>query len=218
MSYKSWTLSPYSSGTSAYGHVQSDHWTGAPAPTPGAPHMNTVSLPHPNSTPHHPSSFYDMSSGSGTPHILALNPLLSYASRPPLYFNVAQDIQHIRLLPGCAPTLLHAHALNHSSTQLYIRFPQYPHWSIEVTNSRGVTVYDVLIRIRETLNYSISSQEASVSPLASEYFRARTRTDPREYMQGVKRVDLLGPNVFFAGLSPSINGPNCWDIHFCPNV
>lgn len=57
MSYKSWSPAPYSQGSSAYGHIQSDCWTGSPAPTPGAPHMNTVSLPHPNSTPHHPSSF-----------------------------------------------------------------------------------------------------------------------------------------------------------------
>jgi len=159
-----------------------------------------------------------MSYGSATPHILALNPLLSYTGRPPVYFNVSQHIQHLRLSHGCPPALLQAHALNHPSTQLHIHFPAFPHWSIEVTNSRGVTVYDVLVRIHETLNRSVSPQEALVNPLASEYFRARTSTDPREYAQGAKRVDCLGPNVFFAGLSQSRDVPNHWDVHFCPNA
>lgn len=159
-----------------------------------------------------------MSYGSATPRILALNPLLSYAGRPPVYFNVSQDIQHIRLSHGCSPSLLQAHALNHPSTQLHIHFPEFPYWSVEVTNSRGVTVYDVLVRIHETLNRSVSPQEASVSPFASEYFRARTRADPREYAQGVKRVDFLGPNVFFAGLSQSRDAPNRWDVRFCPSA
>lgn len=233
MSYKSWT--PPASWASACGSIQPNHWISSPAPTPGAPHIHTVSLPHPNSTPHHHSSHCmlpyisacvssdrsyagDMPSGYSTPHILALNPLLSYAGRPPLYFNISQDIQHIRLLPGCSPALLQAHAINHFSTQLHIRFPGFPYWSVEVTNPRGVTVHDVLVRIRETLNRSVSPQEASVSPLASEYFRARTHADPREYAQGVKRIDMLGQNVYFAGLSQSRDGPNHWDVHFCRNA
>jgi len=107
----------------------------------------------------------DMSYGSATPRILALNPLLSYTGRPPVYFNVSQHIQHIRLSYGCSPALLQAHALNHPSTQLHIHFPAFPHWPVEVTTySRGVTVYDVLVRIHETLDRSVSPQEASVSP------------------------------------------------------
>ncbi|KIO08708.1 hypothetical protein M404DRAFT_63127, partial [Pisolithus tinctorius Marx 270] len=146
--------------------------------------------------------------------ILALNPLLSYSGIPPIYFNVLQDVRYIRLRNGCSPSSLLEPVLNRPVTCLCIRFAHYPCWSIEVSNPRGVTVTDVLVRIREALYRGVSPQEATVSSTASEYFRARTRADPREYAQGVKRVDLLGPNVFFAGLSPSLDGQNRWDVHF----
>lgn len=82
-----------------------------------------------------------------------------------------------------------------------------------------MTVRDVLIRIRDVLNRSVSSTEMSsvVSPTvasASEYFRARTYADPREFAQGVKRIDFLGPNVLFAGLSRSMDGRDRWEVRF----
>ncbi|KAG6332791.1 hypothetical protein ID866_6293 [Astraeus odoratus] len=85
-------------------------------------------------------------------------------------------------------------------------------------NPRGITVYDVLVKIREAVNRSISPQEIAANPAAPDYFRARTSADPREYAQGVKRIDLLGQHVFFAGLSPSRESSNCWHAHFCANV
>ncbi|KAI6130639.1 hypothetical protein EDD16DRAFT_1539867 [Pisolithus croceorrhizus] len=213
MSYRSWTPAPYSV------HAQADPWTasGSPAPMlPGAPPMNTVSLPHPNSSPRYGSVHYDPPTGA--PRILALNPLLSYSGIPPIYFNVLQDVRSIRLRNGCSPSSLQQPALNRPVMCLCIRFAGYPFWSIEVSNPHGVTVLDVLLRIREALLRGVSPQEATVSHTASEYFRARTRADPREYAQGVKRIDFLGPNVFFAGLSPSMDGQNRWDAHFVPTA
>ncbi|KIJ59990.1 hypothetical protein HYDPIDRAFT_117902 [Hydnomerulius pinastri MD-312] len=92
--------------------------------------------------------------------------------------------------------------------------PEFPSWPIEVVNARGVTVSDVLVRIRDVLNRSVSPMETAVSGIASEYFRARTRADPREFAQGVKRMDFLGPNVFFLGLSRAYDGQDRWDVHF----
>ncbi|KAI6040835.1 hypothetical protein EDC04DRAFT_2672836 [Pisolithus marmoratus] len=220
MSYRSWTPAAYGHGSAPSVRPQPDPWTasGSPAPIlPGAPYMSTVSLPHPNSSsPHYASAHYDLPTGA--PRILALNPLLSYSVTPPIYFNVLQDMRSIRLRSGCSPSSLQDPALNRPVTCLCIRLASYPFWSIEVSNPHGVTVLDVLLRIREALHRGVSPQEATVSHTASEYFRARTRTDPREYAQGVKRVDFLGPNVFFAGLSPSMDGPGRWDVHFVPTA
>ncbi|KAI5989590.1 hypothetical protein EDD15DRAFT_2284296 [Pisolithus albus] len=155
---------------------------------------------------------------AGAPRILALNPLLSYSSMPPIYFNVLHDVRSIRLRNGCSPSSLQQPALNQPVMCICIRFADHPYWSIEVSNPRGVTVLDVLLKIREALQRGVSPQEATVSHTVSEYFRARTRADPREYAQGVKRVDFLGPKVFFAGLSPSMDGQNRWDAHFVPTA
>lgn len=86
-----------------------------------------------------------------------------------------------------------------------------------------MSVYDVLVRIRDVLDRSVSPTEmgAMVSTFtvsASEYSRARTRADPREFAQGVKRIDFLGPNVFFAGLSRSMDGQDRWEVRFVPRA
>lgn len=212
-----YTMSYGSSTPAQYGR-DSGHASGSPAPMlPGAPRVNTVSLPHPNSSPHDGSAGqYDLPVGA--PRILALNPLLSYASVPPIYFNVLHDVRSIRLRNGCPPSSLQQPALNQPVTCIRIRFANHPFGSIEVSNPHGVTVLDVLLKIREALHRGVSPQEATISHTVSEYFRARTRADPSEYAQGVKRVDFLGSNVFFAGLSPSMDGQNRWDAHFVPTA
>lgn len=212
MSYGYFTPTAYGHGSATSVRTQGAASASPARVLPGAPRVNTVSLPHPNSSPYYSPTHYDPPTGA--PGILALNPLLSYSGIPPIYFNVLQDVRYIRLRNGCSPSSLLEPVLNRPVTCLCIRFAHYPCWSIEVSNPRGVTVTDVLVRIREALYRGVSPQEATVSSTASEYFRARTRADPREYAQGVKRVDLLGPNVFFAGLSPSLDGQNHWDVHF----
>ncbi|KAI6000311.1 hypothetical protein F5J12DRAFT_845226 [Pisolithus orientalis] len=212
MSYGYFTPTAYGHGSATSVRTQGAASASPARVLPGAPRVNTVSLPHPNSSPYYSPTHYDPPTGA--PGILALNPLLSYSGIPPIYFNVLQDVRYIRLRNGCSPSSLLEPVLNRPVTCLCIRFAHYPCWSIEVSNPRGVTVTDVLVRIREALHRGVSPQEATVSSTASEYFRARTRADPREYAQGVKRVDLLGPNVFFAGLSPSLDGQNRWDVHF----
>lgn len=162
------------------------------------------------------------SSFEGSSRIVSINPLLSWAGVPPLYFNVTRDVQYIQLQPGCPSNLLQAPAVHPARTHLVLSVPSLPLWStIEVRNDNGVSAYDVLARIRDILNRSVSPAEmgamVSISASASEYFRARTSADPREFAQGVKRIDFLGPNVFFAGLW-SVGGQDRWEVRFVPRA
>lgn len=160
-------------------------------------------------------------SSEGSSRILSLNPLLAWTGVPPLYYNVTRDVECIQLQPGCPPNLLYAPAVQPACTHLVLSLPSLPLWStIEVRNSRGVTARDVLVRIREVLDRSVSATEMAMvsnfAASASEYFRVRTRADPREFAQGVKRIDFLGPNVFFAGLSRCMD--DRWEVCFVQRV
>ncbi|KAG8216994.1 hypothetical protein J3R82DRAFT_7307 [Butyriboletus roseoflavus] len=213
--YKSWTSTSSS-------HSAPSYPTTSPGPMPSAPHPRTVSLPHPNSAPSHPSSSSSSpyhSSFEGSSRILSLNPLLAWTGVPPLYYNVTRDVENIQLQPGCPPNLLYAPAVHPVCTHLVLSVPSLPmRPTIEVRNSHGVTVRDVLVRIREVLDRSVSHTEMAMVSIfaatASEYFRVRTLADPREFAQGVKRIDFLGPNVFFAGLSRSMNDQDRWEVRF----
>ncbi|KAI9569790.1 hypothetical protein HD554DRAFT_2313172 [Boletus coccyginus] len=113
--------------------------------------------------------------------------------------------------------------LNVTSDVQWIHVPSLPLWSpIEVRNNNGVSAYDVLARLRDVLNRSVSPIDMNamvgISTVASEYFGARTHADPREFAQGVERIDFLGPNVFFAGLSRSRDGRDRWEVHFVPRA
>jgi hypothetical protein len=107
-------------------------------------------------------------------------------------------------------------------SHMIIIVPELPAWTIEVVNPRGVTVDNVLAMIREMLNRSVASHEMQRSSravnAAIDSFRARSRADPREHAQGVKRVDFLGPKVYFAGLARVRDGSDSWEIHFAQNV
>ncbi|KAH7920766.1 hypothetical protein BV22DRAFT_1073441 [Leucogyrophana mollusca] len=193
----------------------------SPVPIPHAPHLRNVSLPHPNAAPRHPSYDYDDASASGPPSgsVVALHPLLSYDPNARMRFNVAQDLSYIQLRPGCSPRMLQELALSPSAPRLLITFPSIPAWPIEVANPRGVTVTDVLGRIRDVLNRPVTQHELVTqfpwaATSAAESFRARTRADPGEYAQGVKRLDIIGPNYFFVGLTRARDGQDRWDIHF----
>ncbi|KAF8434739.1 hypothetical protein L210DRAFT_3484952 [Boletus edulis BED1] len=211
--YKSWT-------SRSSTHSAPSYPTASPGPMPGAPQLRTVSLPHPNSTPYPASS----SSSHRIPScVISVNPLLSWTGVPQLYYNVTRDVQCIQFKQGCTPNLLQQPAVHPARTFLVLSIPSLPPWStFEVRNERGVSAYDVLVRIRDVLNRSVSPAEmgamVSISAAASEYFRARTHADPREFAQGMKRIDFLGPNVFFAGLSMSRDGQDRWEVHFVPRA
>ena len=153
-----------------------------------------------------------------------MNPLLSvsWSGVPAMYYNVTRDVQYIQFQPGCPHNLLDTPAVHPACAILVLSVPSLPLWStIEVRNPSGVTARDVLVRIRDVLNRSVSPAEmgtmVSVSPAsASDYFRARTHTDQREFAQGVKRFDYLGPNVMFVGLMRTMDGRDRWEVRFAP--
>ncbi|OJA21034.1 hypothetical protein AZE42_05535 [Rhizopogon vesiculosus] len=68
-------------------------------------------------------------------------------------------------------------------------------------NSHGITVHDVLFRIREHLNRSVAAHEMR-----------------GPFHAGVKRVDFLGPKIFFAGITRARDGSDSWDLHFSQRV
>ncbi|KAG1751571.1 uncharacterized protein EDB91DRAFT_1106051 [Suillus paluster] len=235
-SHKSWASPDHNQAF--YGH-SSDRWSAcptSPVPTPNtphlhtvslpititnAPHLHTVSLPHPNAPLHQIPVSYQHSS---TPHssLIVLHPLLSRG--PNMMFNVTRDLACVQLRPDCPPTRLREFAVQPPVYRMTITIPELPAWTIEVVNSHGITVNDVLFKIRETLNRGVASHEMQMHRLshavsaAIDFFRARSRADPREHAQGVKRVDFLGPKVFFAGITRARDGSDSWDIYFSQNV
>lgn len=214
-----------------------------PVPCPAPP--TSIRCPCPTLIPHHTTPHrhhvgfsvpwlsvtllmlpLDSSHYQGSSGILSLNPLLSGSTGvPPMYYNVTRDVQCIQFQSG-SQNLLDAPAVHPPCPLLVLSISSLPLWStIEVRNPGGVTARDVLVRIRDVLNRGVSPAEmgtmVSISAAfasASEYFRARTHADPREFAQGVKRIDFLGPNVLFAGLSRSRDGQDRWVVHLVPRA
>lgn len=199
------------------------HWS-APPPSPlsqipNTPLLHPISLPHPNAASHQSPMSHQHPSTSHSSFIV-LHSLLSYG--PNLRFNVTRDLAHVQLRPDCPPTMLQQLAVQPPVSHMIITVPELPAWIIEVVNPRGVTVNNVLAMICETLNQSVASHEMQRSSravnAAIDSFRGRSRADPREHAQGVKRVDFLGPKVFFAGLARARDGSDSWEIQFAQNV
>ncbi|OJA19765.1 hypothetical protein AZE42_12739 [Rhizopogon vesiculosus] len=191
------------------------HTVSPPALIPNAPYLHTVSLPHSYAASHQSPVSCQRSSTSHSSSMV-LHPLLDRG--PNLMFNVARDLAYVRLRPDCSPTRLQELAVHPSVSHMTIAI--FETWSIEVMNPRGITVHDVLLRIREHLNRSVAAHEmhGSLHAVAMESFRVRSRADPRERAQGVKRVDFLGPKVFFTGLTRARDGSDSWDLHFSQRV
>jgi hypothetical protein len=160
----------------------------------------------------------DQHSSTSHPSLMVLHPLLSRG--PNLMFNVTRDLAHVQLRPDCSPNRLQESAVHPPVSHMIISIFELPAWSIEVMNPRGVTVSDVLLKVRELVNRNVASHEmhGPSHAVAIDSFRARSRADPRERAQGVKRVDFLGPKVFFAGLTRARDGSDSWDLHFSHRV
>ncbi|KAG2129820.1 uncharacterized protein EDB93DRAFT_1234339 [Suillus bovinus] len=219
-SHKSWgsasPASPPPIPTTPYLHPVS-----LPVPITNAPHLHTVSLPHPNAHPHQPPMSYQHSSTTHS-SMIVLHPLLSRG--PNMMFNITLDLARVQLRPDCPPTRIWEFAVQPTVSRMTITIPEFPTWIIEVVNPHGITVNDVLLNIRETLNRSVTSHEMQMhgpshaASVAIDSFRARSRADPREHALGVKRFDFLGPKIFFVGLTRARDGSDSWNIHFSQNV
>lgn len=139
-------------------------------------------------------------------------------------FNITLDLAYVQLRPDCPPNRVWEFAVQPTVSRMTIIIPELPAWIIEVVNPQGITVNDVLLKIRETLNRGVTSHEMQMHRpshavnAAIDSFRARSRADQREHALGVKRLDFLGPKVFFAGLTRARDGSDSWNIHFSLNV
>ncbi|KAG0704491.1 hypothetical protein DFH29DRAFT_372755 [Suillus ampliporus] len=198
----------------AYGHS-------SPAPIPNTPYLHTVSLPHPNAPSHQYPVSYQHSSAPNS-SLIVLHPLLSRGLN--MMFNVTRDLACVQLRPNCPPTMLREFAIQPPVSRMTITISELPAWTIEVVNPHGISVNDVLHTIRETLNRGVASHEMQMHrpsyavSTAMNSFRARSCADPREHAQGVKRVDFLGPKVFFAGLTRARDGSDSWEIYFSQSI
>ncbi|EJC99224.1 uncharacterized protein FOMMEDRAFT_148768 [Fomitiporia mediterranea MF3/22] len=98
-------------------------------------------------------------------------------------------------------------------------FP-YREWTIEVRNSRGVTVGDVLNALYRELRHRVSNTEWTAAPRTHQarvaetfYTRCRRSADPRyEQRAGVRRIDWLLKSTVFVGLTPSVERAYTWTL------
>ena len=96
----------------------------------------------------------------------------------------------------------------------------YRDWTIEVHNSRGVTVGDVLNALYRELRHRVNSAEWNGAPRPHQarvaetfYSRSRRSPDPRyEQRAGVRRVDWLLKSTVFVGLTPSVERGYTWQL------
>lgn len=101
---------------------------------------------------------------------------------------------------------------------MYIRIPGLP-WAIDVQNTQGVTLENVLSTMFVTLQGIITKDEYGVlssqlANAASATFHARARINPQAMSEGVKRVDCLGSKVLFLGIIRAVDGSNTWNVRF----
>lgn len=196
------------------------HPVSLPVSITNAPHLHTVSLPHPNAL-FHQSPIPHQHSSTAHSSMMVLHPLLSHG--PNMMFNVTLDLACVQLRQGCPSTRLWEFAVQPKLSRMSITISELPAWTIEVVNPHGITVNDILLKIRETLNRGVTSHEMQMQPphavsAAIDSFRARSRADQREHAQGVKRFDFLSPKLFFVGLTRARDGSDSWNIHFSKNV
>ncbi|KDQ51435.1 hypothetical protein JAAARDRAFT_530294 [Jaapia argillacea MUCL 33604] len=194
-----------------------------PPAAPGAPYIHTVPLPE---SPSPPTRSLSNSPPSRNVVVgpLVVHPALTSQNPLSLLFNVVEPISQIQYRRPLNPSCLDEPATNPSTTSLSIHIPQLPIWSFTVENPRGVTVSDVLNRLHAKLRGRISRTEwqgsfsKTTQNMGVAAFNARTSGDESARNDGMKRMDLLGSNTFFAGLTTPRNsdGSECFTAHFVP--
>jgi hypothetical protein len=96
--------------------------------------------------------------------------------------------------------------------QAYVRIPGSPsvitviHPSTQALSVRR-TMHEIWAFFQAPVDrLEYSSWSSQVQNSANVAFRRRTTNDPVAYAQGLKRVDVMGPNVVFTGLTPLADG------------
>lgn len=152
-----------------------------------------------------------MTHTTGPPPIL--HPILTYNSSSLITCNISQRVTQIQL--HSTYSFNEPAVQSHPSTsRMILNIKGFPQWFIEVVNPYGVTVGDVLARICETMNYSVSNTEFNtfgngMRTLASNSF-AQRQNDQNALTQGVQRSDCMERKLF-VGLQASVNSYS-WDV------
>ncbi|EIN08146.1 hypothetical protein PUNSTDRAFT_44747 [Punctularia strigosozonata HHB-11173 SS5] len=175
-------LSPLSTGSTQWLSVR------RPSDPTQAPHMGTVPLP-------------DVAAPSSTP--LSVNPAIAYGSCT--QFDLGLSVPGVLTVsePAFSPSV----------PRVLIRIPGTP-TPILVTHPTGqpLTVRRTMHDIWTFLHAPIDGAEfrtwpAQIQAAASVAFRQRASLGgSSDFSQGLRRVDVLGQNVVFAGLSPLADG------------
>src|ERR1700733_12270310 len=87
-----------------------------------------------------------------------LHPILTYNSSSLITCNISLRVTQILLHSTYS---FNEPAVHPSTTRMILNIKGFPQWFIEVVNPYGVTVGDVLARICETMNCSVSNTEFS---------------------------------------------------------
>ncbi len=93
-------------------------------------------------------------------------------------------------------------------------------WNVDIRNSRGVTVRDVLAELYKSLRNRVEwaewdSRSHSQQAYMADAFHKRTRLSAdstRERLKGVRRIDWLLHNTVFVGLQRSYEDPYTWSL------
>ncbi|KAH9484070.1 hypothetical protein JR316_0003550 [Psilocybe cubensis] len=149
-----------------------------------------------------------------------LNPLILYRSRDPtsIFYDIrVRPSPDLGLIPQSVGDVYEL-ATSPPTQRLLIWHPKLP-WKIKIQSNspNGISVMDVLIGIHEQLRCTIGHHEYYTVELTSEdrqrlsdAFQVRCGGDPVEMVGGVRRIDFLGLESCFVGLSRSRN--ETWEM------
>lgn len=164
-------------------------------------------------------------------HNYHVSPLLHWDIRlPPPFGRLSGSPRHSHT--GLPPHVLAQPATNPPVPLFRITMGVLPaQWTIEVRNSRGVTVGDVLDNIYKGLRHRVSSSEWRSAPRSHQvrvgdayyarckmvfekYGGGRTGEKEKRYEEraGVRRVDWLVKSSCFVGLTPSVERGYTWTL------
>ena len=132
-------------------------------------------------------------------------------------------LAHIRFRPCYSPSVMNEQALFPALNRMCITIPGIPVWVVDVRNPTTVTVSDVLGTLHAFFDASVDREEFLTFPpeiqrTSADAFNLRISQNPAARSYGMKRLDLIYPNVYFVGLTRAVNGSLRWDIHLAPAV
>lgn len=147
-------------------------------------------------------------------------------SKKKILFDIMKDIEHARECTPRERSRMKGSDLDKSATsgttltEMHIRYPPHPQWTIKVTNSNGITCRDVYKAIYHHFQITLSASDKKVyitkdkRKSCEDAFNARCRVDPGldDYVrkQGMRRVDMLEGKTFFRGLTRPVDDKQHW--------